>query len=767
MPSLPRVPEGVEVDPRGQRAREEYLQQLQQSHPRSGQTESAPPTLDDPRSTQTGSLAARGRHTAQDPGPFQRRFQTWTPYQSLDDQASMQNFRLASSADDNLVTPHSGQHIITPHAGQYQNTPPASDSTAGTNSQSAPASPAKKEDEVEYLGEMDFGASRPWNFEEWMNQLDPLAQSVVRGGSGLDFLPNSPHRSNLPYLPIQMRAHQRFLSLDDNTPRASQYDNTPRASQYNATPRASQYNATPRASQLHGVPFNRRSSFSGRADFATAFALPSIDAPRGPWAPSVTLNPLNPQRLTAGDRFPQESWADIKVLPQGVLERAAQAEAQAERQIQSGFSDSPANRHDPSSNTAVHSRRPLVSHSRSSSDHSAHSADSAGSGPQSSVPLSARNRASEASGAQGVSIPPSSRPSRHASQRSASSLSSITSSVRSTGSSASGSTRARLAKAFNRHASSSQNSLNAPDYTPQDPEYWIGTAGTRFREVGPDDPTIEFGTSPHFIQGVPHAMHDVAKTSKLTITVNINRVIHGLWQGESAVFIGLTVSHHQTRVIETDVTLKVATGGLGDLSMEQYQSSRAMEEPVIRQFAPKTHYGVATSVNQSTTLGVSANLAPTTPIGSVGNLSGSASRTTEQVKDQRQVVTGYTSSEKRESNRTIFNLNALENASDASGIYTDLPIGLVIETRGKPVVLAVDVKSRLPSSNQFSWFRDKRPLSVPVYVDGKEWLGESVRQPIPEEISEWDPGLWRRLVDYSGFADNVSAAQTICGSGCL
>ena len=84
-------------------------------------------------------------------------------------------------------------------------------------------------------------------------------------------------------------------------------------------------------------------------------------------------------------------------------------------------------------------------------------------------------------------------------------------------------------------------------------------------------------------------------------------------------------------------------------------------------------------------------------------------------------------------------------------------MGVIIETRSKPVVLTFDVS---PTQGVFNkTFRYVTPsdfYTVPVYIDGQDWGLDGMPEEWSREMGGWDTKMWRHLVKYDEEYESVS-----------
>jgi hypothetical protein len=294
------------------------------------------------------------------------------------------------------------------------------------------------------------------------------------------------------------------------------------------------------------------------------------------------------------------------------------------------------------------------------------------------------------------------------------------------------------------------------DTTPSQPIHWVIEAGLRARWSDLVDVDILRRDQAYLIRHVPHTVHDEQKRSGLRVTLDITRVIHGTYFTRPSVFVGLVVSHMNRKVPQTKIRVDVSTGGLGNLSHDEYLADPSIHQPVIVKFAPKKHYGDATSVDKSQDIGIEGKVSGPSTITNTG-VTATVNRSTSYSLKERHCITTHTSSEARKGIKTILELEALENTITKDGIYDQLARGMIIETRSKPVILTFDVS---PTQGVFNkTFRYVTPsdfYTVPVYIDGQDWGLDGMPDGWTREMGDWDTRIWRHLVKYDEEYESVS-----------
>lgn len=96
------------------------------------------------------------------------------------------------------------------------------------------------------------------------------------------------------------------------------------------------------------------------------------------------------------------------------------------------------------------------------------------------------------------------------------------------------------------------------------------------------------------------------------------------------------------------------------------------------------------------------------------------------------------------------------------GVYDELPMGIVLETRGKPVVLTVDVEPKQKVfDSTFRYVAAKYFWGVPVYINHIDYVGDGLPDVLTREIDQWDHSVWKTLVNYSVDYETVSLAYGV------
>jgi hypothetical protein len=122
-------------------------------------------------------------------------------------------------------------------------------------------------------------------------------------------------------------------------------------------------------------------------------------------------------------------------------------------------------------------------------------------------------------------------------------------------------------------------------------------------------------------------------------------------------------------------------------------------------------------------------------------ITGSVKKTTSSALQKRQVIRSYASSEAGQSTKTILTLKAKENEVTKDGVYDELPMGMIIDTRNKPVVLTAKVTPRQGVSNKVLKHRSgKYSYSAPVCIDTGDWVGDGLTAGLTRE---WSNGTIR------------------------
>lgn len=299
-----------------------------------------------------------------------------------------------------------------------------------------------------------------------------------------------------------------------------------------------------------------------------------------------------------------------------------------------------------------------------------------------------------------------------------------------------------------------------PDDDPAEPIYWVLSAGlTRARWSDLSAEALERGR-PYLNSNVPHLGHDEQKRSDLRVKVEINRVIHGTHYGRPSVYVGLTASHINRRVTQTDIRVDVSTGGLGDLTFWEYMTNPPIHQPSIVKFGPIQHYGDATSVETSQDVGLEAKVGGPVAMVNTG-VGATINRSRTSTKNERHAISAFTTSEPRQSNRTIFKLQALENVITKAGVYKQLAMGLIIDTKDRPVVLTFDVEPKQPVfDSTFRHVVSSYFWTVPVYIDHQNWNEDGLPEGWTREMDKWDESIWKVLVNYNMENETVSSTLT-------
>lgn len=241
-------------------------------------------------------------------------------------------------------------------------------------------------------------------------------------------------------------------------------------------------------------------------------------------------------------------------------------------------------------------------------------------------------------------------------------------------------------------------------------------------------------------------------------------MVNGTWHGEPASFISFTVGHEflrvtdAVRVLQSDLTIKVSTGGPG--IMKNFDQQKGLKAPTIVKFAPKQILGPTSHIENTATDGVEGNLTTPSPVGKLGGIRILGNRAMTTIIDKRQSIKGHVTSECGSANNTIFKLMACENPCNAQGIPVHLQFALVIKTRGRPIIISANVEPRFPNPPMFNNYYDEKIHSVPAYLNADNWIPAGCPT-FPTAIDQWEGlGLWNGLVQYSGEDESVSRTKS-------
>lgn len=297
---------------------------------------------------------------------------------------------------------------------------------------------------------------------------------------------------------------------------------------------------------------------------------------------------------------------------------------------------------------------------------------------------------------------------------------------------------------------------------PDSPMYWIAASGFSPPGSLPDLLRDDYDAHrpPFFLRRVPKPIYKQRRRSGLEVAVNVTRVINGTFMGRDAVFVGLSVEHHVRKAKATRVTVRLATGGLGqNLTFDHYKRFPGGTEPSISQFAPKRHSGSPSAIDRSSEVGFEGGFSPGLPTVGGANLAASVARTTSTSLERRHTIRAWTAGGAQSSALIVFTLVARENPVTQDGIYDQLPIGLVIETQSRPVLLSVTVE---PDEGAFNNLASGKPWSTPVYIDKTDWLGFGLPRKLSRKMDEWRQDVWAQLVDYP--EEYASVSRLFSGS---
>jgi hypothetical protein len=255
------------------------------------------------------------------------------------------------------------------------------------------------------------------------------------------------------------------------------------------------------------------------------------------------------------------------------------------------------------------------------------------------------------------------------------------------------------------------------------------------------------------IKHVPYRMFDKKKRSGLRVSGRITKVIHGTHYGCKSVFIGYNISHTGSKASETKVTLTVSTGGLFNVTNEAYEAKPSDHQPFIVEFAPKEHYGAPTPVNKARAYTFGGKLSgPSTDSG----LNGSTTSSTDYALHERHTIMGHTSSiGPKENLMTVLQLEAKENPITEVGVYHQFPVGMITVTRGRPVVVTLDISSTQNKKDNMG-IGKKSFYAVPVWIGHQDWGLDGMPQGWTREMSGWDNDMWKHLVEYNVEGETVS-----------
>jgi hypothetical protein len=259
------------------------------------------------------------------------------------------------------------------------------------------------------------------------------------------------------------------------------------------------------------------------------------------------------------------------------------------------------------------------------------------------------------------------------------------------------------------------------------------------------------------IKHVPYRMFDKKKRSGLRVSGHITKVIHGTYYDRPSVFIGYDISHTGRKAPKTKVRLNVSTGGLFDVTNEAYTAKPSDHQPFTVEFAPKEHYGEATPVDKAKAYTVGAKLSGPSTITNSG-LDGSATLSTGYALHERHTIMSHTSSiDPKENLKTVLKLEAKENPITEGGVYQQFAVGMIIETRGKPVVVTLDIT---PTQNKKDKVKPgKRSFyAVPVWIGDKDRGLDGMPEGWTREMSGWDNDMWKHLVKYNVEGETVSSS---------
>jgi len=250
-------------------------------------------------------------------------------------------------------------------------------------------------------------------------------------------------------------------------------------------------------------------------------------------------------------------------------------------------------------------------------------------------------------------------------------------------------------------------------------------------------------------------MFDKKKRSGLRVSGHINKVIHGTYYGSASVFIGYNISHTGRQASKTAVRLNVSTGGLFDVTNEVYEANPSDHQPFIVEYAPKKHYGEVTPVDKTIEYTVGAKLSASPTVAKAG-VDGSTTSSTGYALHERHTIMGHTSSiDPKENLKTVLKLEAKENPITEGGVYHEFAVGMIIETRGKPVVVTLDIHPTQNKEHKLKLGR-KRFYASPVWIGHEDWGLDKVPKGWTKEMEGWEDDMWKHLVKYDVEGETVS-----------
>jgi len=123
---------------------------------------------------------------------------------------------------------------------------------------------------------------------------------------------------------------------------------------------------------------------------------------------------------------------------------------------------------------------------------------------------------------------------------------------------------------------------------------------------------------------------------------------------------------------------------------------------------------------------------------------------------KRHTIESHTSSTgPRENLKTVLKLTARQNSVEEHGIRKHFAVGMIIDTRGKPVVVTLDIS---PTQNMMDKVKlgKKSFYAVPVLIGDHDWGLDGMPQAWTREMSGWDNDMWKHLVEYNVEGETVS-----------
>jgi hypothetical protein len=314
----------------------------------------------------------------------------------------------------------------------------------------------------------------------------------------------------------------------------------------------------------------------------------------------------------------------------------------------------------------------------------------------------------------------------------------------------------RITKHFHRHP----RPTCGPPFDPIQPIYWVGEAGKKTQCAQLLDYFKIQEDEAHLIKHVYHEAFDEEKGSDLRVTGDIVRVIHGFWNEHPSVFLGYNISHHGRKVSQTKVRVEVSAGGLlDDVEYQTYKANPSKHQPFIVRIAPRKHYGKATDVENAENNSLGGKIAGPTAMTATA-VKADANRSKVYATEERHTIKGHiSSSDSKHTLKTVFELEAEENPRTKAGVYEQFAMGMIIETRGKPVVVTLDI-TPTQTCNPIGWLRSiggsKEPGAVPVWIGDGDWGLEGLPEGWPREMSQWNLEMWKQLVEYDDEGETVS-----------